>query len=91
MPRPRSEKAAESDKKVLKALAGLQLGLYSSCYKAVKETGASEATVSRRFNGGKTCAEAREVQQMLSSAQEKALVSWTTNLTATGIRQAMSL
>src|SRR5213075_1306646 len=41
-------------------------------------------TLSRRFKGGKTRSEAREVQQMLSRAQEKALVSWITNLTVTG-------
>src|SRR2546423_1095385 len=84
MPPPRSEKAAESEEKVLKALAGLQSGLYRTCYKAAKETGASETTVTRRFKGGMTRAEAREEQQMLSRAQEKALVSWITNLTATG-------
>jgi len=84
MPRPRSETAAESEEKVAKALAGLQSGLYTSCYKAAKETGASESTVARRFKGGKTRVEAREVQQMLSGAQEKALVSWITNLTETG-------
>src|SRR5438270_13018280 len=84
MPRPKSEKAAESEEKVLKALAGIQSGLYRNCYHAAQKTGASEATVTRRFNGGKTRAEAREVQQILSKAQEKALVSWITNLTATG-------
>ena len=38
----------------------------------------------RRINGGKSCADAREHQQLLSKGQEKALVGWITQLTATG-------
>src|SRR5204863_7890860 len=57
---------------------------YDNPSKAARETGASKATLLRRLKGGRTRAEAREEQQMLSQAQEKALVSWITNLTATG-------
>ena len=84
MPRPKSLKAAESEENVLKALAGIQSGQYKNPSKAARETSASKSTLVKRLNGGKTRAEAREEQQMLSQAQEKALVSWITNLTATG-------
>jgi hypothetical protein len=84
MPRPRSLKAAESEENVLKALAGLRSGQYDNLSKAARETGASKATLLRRLKGGKTRAEAREEQQMLSQAQETALASWITDLTATG-------
>ena len=84
MPRAKSQKATESEEKVLKALAGIRSGLYRNAYHAWQKTGASKATVERRLKGGKTHAEAREEQQILSKAQEKALVSWVTDLTATG-------
>ena len=84
MPRPLNQKAAESEEKVLKALIGLESGLYKTVYRASKDTGAPESTISRRLNGGKTRADARESQQLLSKAQEKALVGWITDLTATG-------
>jgi hypothetical protein len=84
MPHPQSQKAAESEEKVLKALTGLESGHYNTIYQAAKDTGASESTLFRRLDGGKICAEAREAQQTLSKAQGKALVGWITNLTATG-------
>ena len=84
MPRPRSQKAAESEEKVLKALTSLESGYYNTIYQAAKDTDTSESTLFRRRGGGKTHAEAQESQQTLSKAQEKALVGWITNLTATG-------
>ena len=69
---------------MLQALAGLRSGLYSTPYKAAKKTGASKSTLLRRLKGGRTRPEAREGQQLLSEAQEKTLVSWISNLTATG-------
>ena len=50
MPRPRSLKAAESEEKVLKALAGLRSGQYDNPSKAARETGASKATQFDRIN-----------------------------------------
>ena len=84
MPRSRSKKASESEENVLKALAGLESGLYKTVYQATKATGASNTTMLRRLNGGKTRQEARESQQILSKAQEKALAERITELTATG-------
>ena len=69
---------------MLEALAGLELDLYKTLYQAVKATGTSESILTRRFKGGNSRAEARESQQTLSKAQEKALASWITDLTATG-------
>ena len=74
MPRPRSQKAAESEEKVLKALTGLESGYYNTIYQAAKDTGASESTLFRRRGGGKTHAKAQESQQTLSKAQEKVLI-----------------
>ena len=68
MPRQRSEKAAESEQKVLEALAGLESGLYKTQYQAVKATGTSSSILSWRIQGGKLHSEARESQQLLSIA-----------------------
>jgi len=69
---------------VLKALTGLESGLYKTAYQAANVTDASESTLSRRLNGGKSRSEAHESQQILSKAQEKALAERITDLTATG-------
>ena len=58
MPRQQSEKAAESEQKVIEALAGLESALYETQYQAVKATGASSSTLSWRIRGGKSCSEA---------------------------------
>jgi hypothetical protein len=44
----------------------------------------SANTLTRRLNGGKSRAEAREEQQLLTKVEEKVLVKWITHLTATG-------
>ena len=84
MPPSRSKKAAESEEKVVEALAGLKSGKYKTPYQAANSIGASRSTIQRRFNGGKTRSEAHESQQILSKAQEKALAECITHLTATG-------
>jgi Tc5 transposase DNA-binding domain len=84
MPRPQSQKATESEEKVLEVLTGLQSGLYRSVYQAARETGTSESTIKRRRSGGKTRSEAHESQQLFSKPQEKALTTCITDLTATG-------
>ena len=84
MTRPRSKKALETEANVKKAFDGLSSGLYTTPYQARKALGLSKGTMSRRINGGKSRAEAREKQQTLSKAEEKALEGWITRLTATG-------
>ena len=81
---PRSKKATESEAKMQEALNGLSSGLYKTPYKAHKALGISKSTLLRRINGGKSRAEARQAQQLLSKAQEKALAEWISQLTATG-------
>lgn len=80
----RSQTATETNSKVEKALAGLSSGEYGTPYQAAKALGLSESTLHRRIRGGKSRAEAREGQQILSKAEEKALEGWITRLTATG-------
>ena len=84
MPRPRSEKAADTESKVQAALDGLSAGTYKTPYQAAKTLGLSTSTLSQRMNRGKSRVEARESQQKLSKAEEKALDGWITRLTTTG-------
>ena len=84
MPRARSQKALETEEKTQKALRGLSSGIFKTPYQAAKVIGLSRATLKRRMNGGKSRAEGREAQQLLSKPEEKALEGWITRLTATG-------
>lgn len=84
MGRRRSQKAIESEAKVKEALNTVQIGQIKTGYAAAKRFGASKSTIYRRLSGGKTRAEAREEQQLLSKQEEKALIVWITMLAATG-------
>jgi len=80
----RSQKAAETEAKLSAALEGITSGKYATQYQAAKALGLSTSTLARRFGGGKSRADAREHQQALSEAEEKALAGWITRLTLTG-------
>ena len=80
----RSEKHAEREALVLKALDGIANGKWSSATQAASALGISKDTVSRRLSGGKSVAESRENSQLLTIPEEKALVEWITRLTMTG-------
>jgi hypothetical protein len=84
MTQRKSEKASRTEEMIQEALAGLASGVYATPYHAAKVLGLSRATLIRRINGGKTRAEAREPQQKLSKAEEKALEEWIVQLTMTG-------
>ena len=84
MTQRKSEQASRTKQSIQEALAGLALGVYATLYVAAKVLGLSCATLFRRINGGKTCAEACEPQQKLSKAEEKALEEWIVQLTMTG-------
>jgi len=73
MTRRKSEKAAETDAKVEAAVKGLSDGLYKTRYAAAKAIGLSQATLSRRLDGGNSRAEGKANQQNLTRAEEKAL------------------
>ena len=84
MGRRRSQKTIKSETKVKEALNTIQDGRIKTEYAAAKEFGASKSTIYRRLSGGKTRAEAREEQQLLSKQEEKALIIWIIMLAATG-------
>ena len=72
------------DQKVKQALRGLASKRWETLYAAAKALGMSRETLKRRMNGIKSRAEAREIQQKLTKAEEKVLGKWITHLTATG-------
>ena len=72
------------NEKVKRALRGLASKRWKTPYAAVKALGMSRETLKRRINRIKLCAEAREIQQKLTKAEEKVVGKWITHLTATG-------
>ena len=84
MGRRKSQKAIDTEAKVKDALHQVQGGKIKTGYAAAKSFGVSKSTMYRRLSGGKTRAEAREEQQLLSKHEEKALIVWITMLAATG-------
>lgn len=80
----RSVKATEAEAKLSEALEGIASGKYATQYQAAKALGLSTSTLARRFRGGKSRIDAREYQQALTGAEEKALEGWITRLTSTG-------
>jgi hypothetical protein len=91
MARRKSQKVAERDLQVDKAVSGVQSGLYKSAYDAAKQLGLSKTTVTRRIHGRLTQAQARYSQQLLSPAQEDALLKWIKQLTIRGYAPTHSL
>ena len=74
MTRKRSEKRAEREALVLQALDGIRKGEWENPWQAAQALGISKDTISRRLTGGKSIAEARENDQLLSIPEERALV-----------------
>ena len=79
-----SSKEATNREKLAKAIAGLEDGTYKTSYEAAKDTGASRRTLDRRLKGGLTRQQARELDQALSTDEERALAHWIRQLSATG-------
>src|SRR5579864_903021 len=79
-----SQRAIEREAKMQAALKGLASKKYKTRYEAARAFGVSEASLGRRVKGGKSRYEARESQQALRKAEEKALERWIGRLTATG-------
>jgi Tc5 transposase DNA-binding domain len=84
MVRRRSLNAAQIDSQVTQAVLGVKSGLYKSSYEAAKVLGLPRNTITRRVNGGLTRSQARQKQQILSSAQENVLLKWIKELTISG-------
>lgn len=84
MAKARSQKVLETDKKVTEALAALSLGTFPNVFQAAKHFKIPHNTLGRRYNGGKSIAESRELYQLLTIAEENSLALWITRLTTSG-------
>jgi DDE superfamily endonuclease/Tc5 transposase DNA-binding domain len=85
MGRPRSHKAAATEVKIKEALQGIKDGIYKSAYDASKQLNLNNKTLNNRLTKKtKSRVEAREGQQILSKAEEQALVRWVTQITRSG-------
>jgi Tc5 transposase DNA-binding domain len=90
MPKKKSERIADLDKRVVEALHQLSIGNFKSERAAAKAFNINPSTFNARVKGGDSIAESREPYQLLSIPQETAPVRWITRLTATGhpVRQS---
>src|SRR5947207_10027980 len=84
MPARKSQARAEADKRTEKALEELSNSKHESIHAAAKANNASHATLLRRLDGGKSTAESRESQQILTIAEENALAECITRLAIAG-------
>ena len=84
MVRRKSLNAAQIDSQVTQAVLGIKSGLYKSAYEAAKVLGLPRNTITRHVNRGLTRSQARQKQQILSSAQENILLKWIKELTISG-------
>jgi hypothetical protein len=86
MPRSREKRQQTTihEQRVQGISAAISTGIDSSAYDAAKQLSMSKATLYRRQNGGVGRVVARQSQQTLTEAEERALVKWLTHLTASG-------
>lgn len=84
MARPRSKSAMEREKRIKEALNALENKKFPTIYSAATHFKVSHVTLGRRWNGGKSMDEARESQQLLTPAEEKALAERIRQMTVTG-------
>ena len=80
----RSQKHAEADKQIEKALLEPSSGQFHSVREAAKANDVSHSTLLRRMNGGKSMAESREHQQILIIPEENALAECITRFVILG-------
>ena len=84
MARPCSQTAIDREKRIKAALNALKEKEFRTVCSAARHFKVSHATLGRRWAGGKSMAEAREDQQLLTSAEEKALAERIRQMTVTG-------
>ena len=84
MVKKRSQKAAASEEAIEAALNDLHSKVFKSVNAAAKAHGASEATLRRRWKGGNSRSQANEGKQLLSENEERALVRWIHDVSASG-------
>ena len=84
MAKKRSQKAVATNQAVEAALTDLRAKVYKTVNAAAKAHGAPESTVRRRWKGGNSRAQGNEGRQLLSANEEKALVQWIHDSSASG-------
>ena len=84
MPARKSQKRAEADRRIEKALEELLSGQFQSIREAARANDVSHVTLLRRMEGGKSTAESREPQQILTIPEENALAECITRLAILG-------
>ena len=83
--KPRKLKAeAEKESSIARALKGLRSGLYPSIRKAAEINGIAYPTLRWRFHGGQNRVAAHEGQQLITAAEERAIVRWIYRLELAG-------
>ena len=81
MPARKSQKRAEADKRIEKALDELSMSQFQSIHEAAHTNNITHTTLLRRMDGGKSTTESRESQQILTIPEENALAECITHLT----------
>ena len=84
MPARKSQKRAEADKRIQKALNELSIGQFQSVREAARANNVAHTTLLRRIDGGKSTAESRESQQILTIPEENALAECISRLAIVG-------
>ena len=84
MPARKSQKRAEADKRIEKTLEKLSNDQFQSIHAAARANNVSHVTLLRRMDGGKSTAESREPQQILTIPEENALAECITQLAILG-------
>ena len=77
-------KRRDREKRIKAALNALKEKGFRTVCSAARHFKVSHATLGRRWAGGKSMPEARESQQLLTSAEEKALAERIHQMTVTG-------
>ena len=82
--RERSKKARDNNKQVEAALKDYQKKKFKSVNAAARAHGVAESTLRARVKGRKSRAEANETKQLLSQAEERALIQWILEVSKAG-------
>ena len=91
MARSKSIRIKELDEQILMAIEALKKKEFKTPYAASKHFKVSYSTLYRRMQGGLSVSESREPQQILSAAEEAAIVNWICHSGAMGFPPTHSL
>ena len=84
MPKRRSAKMSDLEARITKALDAIQKKEVKNVYEPAKRFKVNRETLRLRVNGGLSLVESHESTQLLSVAEENALVLWCKRLSAAG-------